>query len=127
MNMNATKRVREVEQLLRLELDRRHEEELRALLEGAPFIMHRGSDKMMRHVWVADIAERSCAVLRWQSNKGVSWRRVAPGENKVKVAKSQYHEAAVSLLSSVTYGARPTAWCVLHRSAERPQLMLPGP
>ena len=103
----ASARIAELEAALRLEMERRHEEELRALLEGAPFVMHRGNDKMLRHVWVADVAEKRMAVVRWQSNRGVSLRRYVPGEDRVKIAKSQYHEANVALLVSVTYGARP--------------------
>jgi hypothetical protein len=73
---------------------------------GAPFIMHRGSqDKMLRHVWVADVPQKRRAVLRWQSNKGKQWRNYTSRGDRAKLAKEQYHEAAVSLLTSVTYGA----------------------
>ena len=108
----AKRRVKELEQVIKTEMDRRHEEELRALLEGAPFIMHRGSDKLTRHVWVADVPAEKKAVMRWQSYKGKQWRKLTPGGDHVKFAKEQYHEAAVSLITSVTYGA--CAACTLH-------------
>lgn len=99
----AQRRIEALEQALELETKRRHEEELRALLEGAPFVLHRGNDRTARHVWVADVPEKGGAMLRWQSNKGMSWTRSrAP---RINLAKLPYHEASVSLLTSVTYGA----------------------
>ena len=41
-------------------------------------------------------------MLRWQSHKGMSWQRLRA--SKANVAKVQYHEAAVHLIQSVTYG-----------------------
>jgi hypothetical protein len=98
----AQRRVEHLERALALETQRRHEEELRALLEGAAFILHRGSDRTLRHVWVAETLDARTAMLRWQSHKGLAWhRRGARGT----AAKVQFHEAAVSLITSVTYGA----------------------
>ena len=99
----AQRRIEALEQALELETKRRHEEELRALLEGAPFVLHRGSDRTLRHVWVADVPEKAGAMLRWQSNKGMTWSRGRA--HRANLAKLPYHEAAVSLLTSVTYGA----------------------
>jgi hypothetical protein len=104
-------RVADLENLLMLEVERRHQEEMRALLEGAPFIMHRGKDKMLRHVWVAIDRPKSSAMLRWQSKKGVKWRHVAPGLSKLHVAKLNYNEVSVKLVTSVTYGA--SRWAAL--------------
>eukprot|EP00892_Ulva_mutabilis_P000158 jgi/Ulvmu1/10142/UM006_0096.1 len=98
----AQRRIEALEQALELETKRRHEEELRALLEGAPFVLHRGSDRTLRHVWVADVPEKAGAMLRWQSNKGMTWSRARGA--RANLAKLPYHEAAVSLLTSVTYG-----------------------
>jgi hypothetical protein len=101
----AQRRIAHLERAIQLEAQRRYEEELRALLEGAPFILHRGSDAVLRHVWVADVPDKSAAMLRWQSNKGMmSWKRMS-SKARMAAAKSQYHEAAVELLTSVTYGA----------------------
>ena len=105
LELSATKRVQELEQALMLEMERRHQEELRSLLEGAAFIMHRGKDKMLRHVWVAVDRTKSRALLRWQSNKGTGWRRVVPGKPGVEQAKAQYNEVDVALIMSITYGA----------------------
>lgn len=101
----AQRRIEALEQALELENKRRHEEELRALLEGAPFVLHRGSDRTARHVWVADVPERGGAMLRWQSNKGIAWARSRTLRSNL--AKLPYHEASVSLLTSVTYGVYP--------------------
>jgi hypothetical protein len=109
LNISASKRVAELERLLALEMERRHQEEMRALLEGAPFIMHRGKDKMLRHVWVAIDRPKSLAMLRWQSNKGAQWRRVAPNLTKTQWAKFNYNEVSVKLVTSVTYGVSAAA------------------
>ena len=107
----AQRRIEALEQALELETKRRHEEELRALLEGAPFVLHRGNDRTARHVWVADVPEKGGAMLRWQSNKGMSWTRSRTP--RINLAKLPYHEASVALLTSVTYGA--AAWSSVSR------------
>lgn len=72
------------------------------MLAGAPFVLHRGSDKAQRHVWVAESGAEGGAMLRWQSHKGISWQRLRA--SRANVSKVQYHEAAVHLIQSVTYG-----------------------
>lgn len=84
------------------------------LTAGAPFVLHRGADKHLRHVWVADAPQRGHAMLRWQSNKGVPWRRLQAAVRTAD-AKANFHEAPVPWIASVTYGepacshARPQA------------------
>lgn len=72
------------------------------VIAGAPFTLHRGSDRAQRHVWVAESGAEGGAMLRWQSHKGMSWQRLRA--SRANVAKVQYHEAAVRLIQSVTYG-----------------------
>ena len=105
----AQQRAAKLQQLLRVESDRRLEEELRALLEGAPFIIHRGSDRALRYVWLADVPERKKPYVRWQSDKkwGKKWRKLAPGGNRAALARQPpYHEVEAERIKSVTFGAR---------------------
>jgi hypothetical protein len=76
---------------------------------GAPFVLHRGSDKAQRHVWVAESGAEGGAMLRWQSHKAISWQRLRA--SRANVSKVQYHEAAVHLIQSVTYGTQQLLVC----------------
>lgn len=95
-------KVEQLERGLQLEMERRYHQELRALVEGAEFIMYRGKDMSNRLVWYNPATSSSPASIRFEGGNPLP--RVARAQKSRAKRKEHYHELDAGNIINVTYG-----------------------
>lgn len=90
-------------------------QELRALVEGARFILHLENNTVVRHVWYS--RSSSPPTVRWQSSSTLP--QIGNG-NKLTKRKQNYWEKKASSLINIVYGAHPCALGGVRRTGRPP-------